>query len=59
MKILKRSIKKRRIRQRRQLRLERDLRMTICMLDKKQKKVKKSFVDWLDRETEQGKMYST
>ena len=29
------------------------------MLDSKQKKVKRSFTDWLGRETEQGKMYST
>ena len=35
------------------------LRMTICMLDWKQKKVKRSCTDWLGRETEQGKMYST
>ena len=33
--------------------------MTICMLDWKQKKVKRSCTDWLGRETEQGKMYST
>ena len=32
--------------------------MMICMLDWKQKKVKKSCTDWLGRETEQGKMYS-
>ena len=41
MKILKRSTKKRRVRQRRQLQWQRDVRMTICMLDWKQKKVKK------------------
>ena len=35
------------------------VRMTICMLDWKQKKVKKSCTDWLGRETEQGKMYCT
>ena len=29
------------------------------MLDWKQKKVKRCFTDWLDRETERGKMYST
>ena len=45
--------------QRRQLRWQRDVPMTICMLDWKQKKVKKSCTDWLGRETEQGKMYST
>ena len=59
MKILKRYIKKRRVRQRRQWRWQRDVRMTICMLDWKQNKVKKSCTDWLGRETEQGKMYST
>ena len=36
-----------------------EARMTICMLDWKQKNVKKSCQNWLDRETEQGKMYST
>ena len=30
----------------------------ICMLDWKQKKMR-SCTDWLGRETEQGKMYST
>ena len=39
MKILKRSTKKRSVRQRRQLRWRRNLRMTIGMLDWKQKKV--------------------
>ena len=32
--------------------------MMICMLDWKQKEVKRSCTDWLDRETEQGKMYT-
>ena len=41
MKILKISTKKRKVRQRRQLRWRRDVRMTICMLDWKQKKMKK------------------
>ena len=41
MKRVKRSTKKRRVRQRRQLQWKRDVRMTICMLDWKQKKVKK------------------
>ena len=59
MKILKRSTKKRRVRQRRQLQQRRDVRMMIFMLDWKQKKVKKNCTDWLGRETEQGKMYST
>ena len=59
MKILKRSTKKRRVRQRRQLQLQRDVHMTICMLDWKQKKAKRNCTDWLGRETEQGKMYST
>ena len=59
MKILKRSIKKRRVRQRRQLQQRRDVCMMIFMLDWKQKKVKKNCTDWLGRETEQGKMYST
>ena len=58
MKILKRYKKKRRVRQRRQLQWRRDVRMKICMLDWKQKKVKRSSTDWLGRETEQGKMYS-
>ena len=51
--------KKRRVRQRRQLQWRRDVRMTICMLDWKKKKMKRSCTDWLGRETEQGKMYST
>ena len=55
MKILKRSTKKRRVRQRRQLQWQRDMHMTICMLDWKQKKVKRSCTNWLGRETEQGK----
>ena len=58
-KILKRYTKKRRVRQRRQLRWQRDVPMRICMLDWKQKKVKRSCTDWLGRETEQGKMCST
>ena len=33
MKILKRYTKKRRVRQRRQLQWQRDVHMTICMLD--------------------------
>ena len=40
MKILKRYTKKRRVRQRRQLQWQRDVRMMICMLDWKQKKAK-------------------
>ena len=59
MKILKRSTKKISVRQRRQLRWQRDVCMTICMLDWKQTKVKRSCTDWLGIETEQGKMYST
>ena len=59
MKILKMYTKKRRVRQRRLLRWQRDVRMTICMLDWKQKKVKRSCRDWLGRETEQGKTYNT
>ena len=50
MKILKRYTKKRRIRQRRQLQWQRDVRMMICMLDWKQKKVKRSCTDWLGRD---------
>ena len=57
--ILKRYTKKIRVRQRRQLQWQRDVRMIICLLDWKQKKVKRSCTDWLGRETEQGKMYST
>ena len=53
MKILKRSTKKRRVRQRRQLQWRRDVRMTIFMLYWKQKKVKGSCTDRLGRETEQ------
>ena len=52
----KQIYKKKRVRQRRQLRWRRDVRMTICMLDWKQKNVKRSCTDWLGRETEQGKM---
>ena len=59
MKILKRSTKKKRVRQRRQLQWRRDVRMTICTLDWKQKKVKRNCTDWLGSETEQEKMYST
>ena len=51
--------KKRRARQTRQVQWRRDVPMTICMLDWKQKKVKRSCTDWLGRETEQEKMYST
>ena len=50
--------KKRRIRQKTQFQWHRDVRMMICMLDWKQKKVKSSCTDWLGRETEQGKIYS-
>ena len=50
MKMPKRSTKKRRSRQTRQLLWRRDVRMTICMLDWKQKKVRKSPTDWLGRE---------
>ena len=57
MKILKRYTKKRRLRQRRQLQWRRDVHMTVCMLDWKQKKMKRSCTDWLGTETEQGKMY--
>ena len=53
MKILKTSTKKRKVKQIRQLRWRRDVRMKICMLDWKQKKVKRSCTDWLGRETEQ------
>ena len=56
MKILKRYTKKRIVRQRRQLQWQKDMRMIICMLDWKQKKVNKSCTDWLGREKEQGKM---
>ena len=53
MKLVKRSTKKRRVRQRRQLQWQRDVRITICILVWKQKKVKRSCTDWLGRETEQ------
>ena len=59
MKILKRYTKKRKAGQRMQLQWRREVRMTICMLDWKQKKVKMNCTDWLGRETDQGKMYST
>ena len=39
MKILKKCTMKRRVRQRRQLRWQEDVRMTICMLGWKQKKL--------------------
>ena len=35
------------------------MRMTICMLDWKQKKVKRSCTNWLGRETEQETIYNT
>ena len=57
MKILKIYIKKSKAKK--AVARRRDVRMTICMLDWKQKKVKKNCTDWLGRETEQGKMYST
>ena len=41
------------------LRWRRDDRITIFMLDWKQKKVRRSCTDWLGRETERGKIYST
>ena len=41
MKILKRTTNKRRVRQRRQLQWRTDVRITICMLDWKQKKGEK------------------
>ena len=50
MKILKKDTKKRRVRQRRQLQWQRDMRMMICMLDWKQKKVKRSCTNWLGRD---------
>ena len=58
MKILKRYTKKRRVTQRRQLRWQKDVPMTICMLDWKQKKVKRSCTNWLGRDTKQEKIYS-
>ena len=42
MKIVKRCTKKRKVRQRRQLQWRGDMCMTICMLDWKQKKVRRS-----------------
>ena len=48
---------KRRVRQRRQLQWQRDVRMTICMLDWIHKKVKRSCTDCLGRETEQKKNF--
>ena len=36
---------------------QRNVPRTICMLDWKQKKMKRSCTDWLGRETEQGTMY--
>ena len=41
-----------------ELRWQRDPRIKICMLDWKQKEIRRSCTDWLSRETEQGKMYS-
>ena len=35
--------------------MARDMHMMICMLDWKQKKVKRSCTNWLGRETKQGK----
>ena len=54
----KKIYKKRRVKQRRRLRWQMDLPMTICMLDWKQKKGKRSCTDWLGEVTEQEKMYS-
>ena len=59
MKILKRSTKKKKVRQRRQLQWRRDVCMTIFMKDWKQKNVKRRCTDWLGTETEQKKIYST
>ena len=55
----KKIYKEKKSKARRQLQRQRDVSMTICMLDWKQKKMKWSCTDWLGRETEQGKMYST
>ena len=55
----KKIYKERIVRQKIQLRWQKDVGMTIFMLDWKQKKVKMNCTDWLGRETEQGKMYST
>ena len=54
----KKIYKEKKVRQRRQLQWQRDVPITICMLDWKQKRVKKNCTDWLGRETEQGKMFS-
>ena len=52
----KKMYKEKKSKQRRRLQWQRDVRMTICMLDWKQNKVKRSCTDWLGREK---KMYGT
>ena len=54
----KKIYKEKRIKQRRQLRWQRNVHMTIVMLNWKQKKVKRSCTDWQGRKTEQKIMYS-
>ena len=55
MKIIKRYIKKRRIRQRRQLLWQRDVRMIICMLDWKKKKGEKELYRLARQREREGK----
>ena len=55
MKILKRSTNKRRVRQRRQLRWRSNVRMTIRMLDWKQKKGEKELYRWARQRNRVGK----
>ena len=52
MKTIKICTKKKRVSQRRQLRWRSDVRMKICRLDLKQKKMRRSCTDWLSIETE-------
>ena len=55
----KKIYKKKKSKAKKAVAMQRDVRMTICMLDWKQKKVKRSCTDWLGRETEQEMMYCT
>ena len=55
----KKTYKEKKSKAKKAVAIAKGLRMTICMPDWKQKKVKRNCTDWLGRETEQGKMYST
>ena len=55
----KKMYKEKNSKKKKAVRMGRDVHMKICMLNWKQKKVRRSCIDWIGKETEQGKMYST